>query len=211
MITLEEIYQGLAGEFQNQTGRTAGGSSELAVRFYAVAAQLYSLYVQGEWVRRQCFPQTAQGEALDQHAQLRGVTRRQAAKAAGTVRFYVDQPRQGDTPVAAGTVCMTAAGVRFVTEADGTVPAGALFCDAPVTAVQAGGEGNAEANTVVYMALPPWASRPAPTRRRCGAGRTPRATRPCGSGCWTPTAGWPTGPTTLFTLRRPCPSPRWRR
>lgn len=155
MITLEEIYQGLAGEFQNQTGRTAGGSSELAVRFYAVAAQLYSLYVQGEWVRRQCFPQTAQGEALDQHAQLRGVTRRQAAKAAGTVRFYVDQPRQGDTPVAAGTVCMTAAGVRFVTEADGTVPAGALFCDAPVTAVQAGGEGNAEANTVVYMALPP--------------------------------------------------------
>ena len=70
-MTLEEIYQGLAGEFQAQTGKTAGSSSELAVRFYAVAAQIYSLYVQGEWTRRQCFPQTAQGEWLDKHAQLR--------------------------------------------------------------------------------------------------------------------------------------------
>ena len=52
-MTLEEIYQGLAGEFQAQTGKTAGSSSELAVRFYAVAAQIYSLYVQGEWTRRQ--------------------------------------------------------------------------------------------------------------------------------------------------------------
>ena len=43
MITLEEIYQGLAAEFQAQTGKTAGSSSELAVRFYAVAAQIYSL------------------------------------------------------------------------------------------------------------------------------------------------------------------------
>ena len=71
MITLENIYQGLAAEFQVQTGKTAGSSSELAVRFYAVAAQIYSLYVHGEWTRRQCFPQTDRGEDLDKHAQLR--------------------------------------------------------------------------------------------------------------------------------------------
>ena len=96
MITLEEIYQGLAAEFQAQTGQAAGGSSELAVRFYAVAAQLYSLYVQAEWTRRQCFPQTADGEDLDKHARLRGVVRRKATQATGIVRFYVDQPRQTD-------------------------------------------------------------------------------------------------------------------
>ncbi len=154
-MTLEEIYQGLAAEFQAQTGQTAGGSSELAVRFYAVAAQIYSLYVQAEWTRRQCFPQTAQGEELDKHAGLRGVARRKAVRAAGTVRFYVDAARDTDTRVSAGTVCMTAGGVRFATDGDAFVPAGELWCEAPVTAAEAGTSGNVGQGTIVYMALPP--------------------------------------------------------
>ena len=155
MITLEEIYQGLAAEFQAQTGKSAGSSSELAVRFYAVAAQIYSLYVQGEWTRRQCFPQTAQGENLDKHANLRGVTRRQAAKATGTVRFYVSKPQEIKTEVPKETVCMTAAGVRFLTTQTVTVEAGALYAEAPVIADEAGAAGNVGPNTIVFMALPP--------------------------------------------------------
>jgi len=155
LITLEEIYQGLASEFQAQTGQTAGGSSELAVRFYAVAAQIYSLYVQAEWTRRQCFPQTAQGEDLDKHAKLRGVARRKAVKAVGTVRFYLDQARETDTEVPAGTVCMTAGAVRFTTDRDGVIPAGETYCEVPVTAAEAGASGNVGQGTIVYMALPP--------------------------------------------------------
>ena len=155
MITLEEIYQSLAAEFQAQTGQTAGGSSDLAVRFYAVAAQLYSLYAQAEWTRRQCFPQTALGEDLDKHARLRGVTRRKATQAVGAVRFYVDGARDTDTEVPAGTVCMTAGGVRFTTDRDACVPAGELWCEVPVTAAEAGAAGNVGQGTIVYMALPP--------------------------------------------------------
>ena len=154
MITLEEIYQGLAAEFQARTGKTAG-SSELAVRLYAVAAQIYSLYVQGEWTRRQCFPQTATGEDLDKHAQLRGVARRQAAKAAGTVRFYVNEAQKTQTEIPEGTVCMTAAGVRFLTTRTVTVGAEKTYADAPVIAVEAGAAGNVGANTIVFMACPP--------------------------------------------------------
>lgn len=155
MITLEEIYQGLASEFQAQTGQSAGGSSELAVRFYAVAAQIYSLYVQAEWTRRQCFPQTAQGEDLDKHAKLRGLIRRKAVQAEGTVRFYVDQARETDTEVPKDTVCMTAGGVRFLTAAAGVIPAGETYCEAPVIAAEAGTSGNVGQGTIVYMALPP--------------------------------------------------------
>lgn len=155
MITLEEIYQGLASEFQSQTGQSAGGSSELAVRFYAVAAQIYSLYVQAEWTRRQCFPQTAQGEDLDKHAKLRGLTRRKAVQAQGTVRFYVDEARETDTEVPKDTVCMTAGGVRFLTTAPGLIPAGQAYCEVPVIAVEAGAAGNVGQGTIVYMALPP--------------------------------------------------------
>ena len=155
MITLEEIYQGLAAEFQAQTGKTAGSSSELAVRFYAVAAQIYSLYVQGEWTRRQCFPQTAQGEDLDKHAKLRNVTRRLAARATGTVRLYVNQQQEVETEIPEGTVCMTAAGVRFLTTQTVAVEAGELYAEAPVAADEAGSAGNVGANTIVFMARPP--------------------------------------------------------
>lgn len=155
MISLEEIYAGLAAEFQAQTGKTAGSSSDLAVRFYAVAAQIYSLYVQGEWTRRQCFPQTAQGEELDKHAWLRGVTRRQAAKAVGTVRFYVDQAQEMEIEIPEGTVCMTAGGVRFLTDRAAAVQPGELYAEVPVTAGEAGAAGNVGAGTIVYMALPP--------------------------------------------------------
>ena len=155
MTTLEEIYQGLAAQFQAQTGQTAGGNSELAVRFYAVAAQLYSLYVQAEWTRRQCFPQTAQGEELDKHAALRGISRRRAVPAAGTVRFYVDQAGETATQVPQGTVCMTAGGVRFVTDEDAEVAPGEMFCEAGVSAAQAGAAGNVGQGAIVYMALPP--------------------------------------------------------
>ena len=154
-MTLEEIYQELAAQFQARTGRTAGSSSELAVRFYAVAAQIYGLYLQAEWTKRQCFPQTAQGEELDKHAQLRGIVRRQAVPAAGTVRFYVDQARETDTEVPEGTVCMTAGGVRFLTDQAGTVPRGELYADLPVTAAVAGETGNVPQGSVIYMALPP--------------------------------------------------------
>ncbi len=154
-MTLEEIYQGLAAEFHQQTGQTTGGSSDLAVRFYAVAAQIYSLYVQTEWTRRQCFPQTAVGEDLDRHAQLRAISRRQGTKATGYIRFYLDRPRDIDTAIQAETVCMTATGVRFITTQEGMVPAGELHTDVPIEAAEVGAEGNVGAGTIVYMAIPP--------------------------------------------------------
>ena len=155
MVTLEEIYQDLAAVFQERTGQSAAGSSELAVRFYAVAAEIYSLYVQAEWTRRQCFPQTAVGEDLDNHAWLRGIDRRQAVKATGTVRFFVDGSREEDVDIPEGTVCMTAAGTRFLTVEAGKVAAGSTQTDVAVEAAEAGAAGNAAPDTVVYMALPP--------------------------------------------------------
>lgn len=155
MKTMEEIYQELAGEFQSRTGLAAGGSGDLAVRLYAVAAQLYSLYAQAEWTRRQCFPQTAVGEELDKHAQLRGVSRRQASRATGTVRFFAGEERTAAAVIPEGTVCMTAEGGRFLTTRAGTVPVGEAWLDLPVEAAEAGSAGNVPAGRIVYLAVPP--------------------------------------------------------
>ena len=155
MITLEEIYQGLASDFQARTGQTAGGSSELAVRFYAVAAQMYSLYVQAEWTRRQCFPQTAQGEYLDLHAALRGVERKSAAPAKGTIRFSVPAAADSDLTIPAGTVCMTVGLVRFETTEQAVLEAGDLYVDVPAQALEAGAAGNVAAGSILSMAVAP--------------------------------------------------------
>lgn len=89
MRTIEEIYQALCSQFAQITGLTAAEGGDLSVRFYAVAAELFSLYAQAEWTRDQCFPQTAQGELLDLHGQLLGVTRREAGLGARALSVFL--------------------------------------------------------------------------------------------------------------------------
>ncbi|HJC40817.1 MAG TPA: baseplate J/gp47 family protein [Candidatus Intestinimonas pullistercoris] len=133
----------------------AAGSGDLAARMYAVAAQLWGLYVQCDWVNRQCFPQTAQGEYLDLHAQLRGVERREATAAEGVLRFTVDAAGAADREIAAGTVCMTAGLTRFETIEAGTLEAGETSVDIRARALEAGSAGNVAAGTILQMAVAP--------------------------------------------------------
>lgn len=155
MKTVDEIYSEMAAVFAEQTGLEAGAAGDLAVRLYAVAAQVYSLYLQAEWTKRQCFPQTAEGEYLDLHAALRGVERKSAAPAKGTIRFSVPAAADSDRAIPAGTVCMTAGLVRFETTEAAVLEAGNLYADVPAQAVEPGTAGNAAAGTILTMAVAP--------------------------------------------------------
>lgn len=141
--------------FARETGMLPEGTGELAVRLYALAAQVYGLYQEAEWTRRQCFPQTATGEELDKHAFLRGLTRNEAVRAAGTLRFSVGTAAQTDLPIPQGTVCMTAGLVTFETTREAVLPAGNLSVDVPAQAVRPGSGGNTPAGTIRTMAVAP--------------------------------------------------------
>ena len=65
MKTIEEIYQEMLAVFDQETGMALSGAGEQAVRMYALAAQVYGLYEEAAWTKKQCFPQTATGEDLD--------------------------------------------------------------------------------------------------------------------------------------------------
>lgn len=155
MKTVDEIYGEMAAVFAARTGMEAGTGGDLAVRLYAVAAQVYGLYLQAEWTKRQCFPQTAQGEYLDLHAALRGIERKGAAKAEGSIRFSVPAAAQSELSIPAGTVCMTAGLVRFETTEDAVLAAGTTYADAPARALEAGSAGNAAAGSILTMAVAP--------------------------------------------------------
>ena len=155
MKTVEEIYQELLADFEKRIGMHMAGSCDLAVRLYAVAAQVQALYAQTEWVKQQGFPQTAAGQYLDYHAQMRGLKRSAAVKAVGTLRFSVNTAGEEALPVPKGTVCLSISGVRYETTETVTLAAGKLYVDAAAQAVEAGAAGNAGANTVIAMSVPP--------------------------------------------------------
>ena len=155
MKTVDEIYLELMDTFARETGMEPNGTGEMAVRMYALAAQVVGLYEQAEWTRRQCFPQTATGEELDKHAFLRGLTRGQASKAEGKIRFSVREEADIDLPIPVGTVCMTAGLVSVETIEYGVLRAGNLSVDVAARAVEAGTGGNVAAGAVRSMAVAP--------------------------------------------------------
>lgn len=155
MKTTEEIYREMMDCFARETGMEPDGTGELAVRMYALATQVYGLYQEAEWTRRQCFPQTATGEDLDKHAFLRGLARQEARPAEGTLRFLVSGPASQDLTIPQGTVAMTAGLVSFETTQAGVLKAGTNAVEVPARAVRPGAAGNVPAGTVRTMAVAP--------------------------------------------------------
>lgn len=155
MRTVDEIYQELLACFGERTGLEPREGCDLSARLYAVAAQVYALYVQADWVARQAFPQTAEGEWLERHAQLRGLERKPATAAEGVVRFIAGEGDSSPREIPQGTVCMTAGLVRFETTRPGWVEAGELTAEVPVRALEPGTAGNVSAGAVSSMAVAP--------------------------------------------------------
>ncbi len=155
MKEVEELYGKMLAVFEEKNGFTMDDTADLAVRLYAAAAQMQTLYAYSDWAINQSFPQTATGEYLDYHAALRGITRKAGTKARGSLRFRLDAAREEDLAVYAGTVCATAGLVRFVTTEDGVIPAGGLYADIPAEAESVGTSGNAGAETITMLTRAP--------------------------------------------------------
>lgn len=155
MRTMETIYEEMKARMGELTGLPVAEGGDLALRLYAVAAQLYSLWEQAAFVLRQSFPQTAEGTYLDYHGQVRGVERRGGSRSVGTLRFSVATPAPRALEIAEGTVCTDSAGTRFETTQAAAIPAGELSCDVPARAVDAGTAGNVQPDTITYMVLAP--------------------------------------------------------
>ena len=155
MKTTETIYEEMKEAFSEAAGLVVTPGGDMAIRLYAAAAQLASLWQQAEWTRRQCFPQTATGEDLEKHAALRGLSRGQAVYAEGSITFSIGTARGSAFSIDAGVTCTTAAGTAFVTTGAGSIPAGETTCTVPARAVQAGADGNVPAGSIVFLTLPP--------------------------------------------------------
>ena len=155
MEELNAIYERMRAIFAEEAGFVPNDGCDAMVRLYALASEVQSLLAQADWVLDQSFPQTAQGQYLDYHAETRALARLPAAKAAGVLRFSAPSAAVTDYEIDAGSVAMTSGGVRFETTEKATLAKGETYVDVPASAVEAGASGNAIAGAVHIMSVYP--------------------------------------------------------
>lgn len=150
MKSYDEILESMKSDFFERTGCNADEASDTGIKLRVLAGELYNLQSYAEWIKKQAFPQTAQGEYLDYFAQSRGLERKSAQKAVGNVRFSIDEPTNIDVEILAGTIVSTGGEkpVSFVTLDYGIIHAGETYVDVYAEAVVGGFGGNVGKNMI---------------------------------------------------------------
>ena len=86
-MKFEEIYTHMAAEYKTLAGVEPEDAADVSIRLKVLAGELYTVLCAAESLKLNCFPQTAAGEALDLHAEERGLVRKDAVKSVGTLTF----------------------------------------------------------------------------------------------------------------------------
>lgn len=156
-ITYDEILQSMQNAFFEECGENAELVSDIGARFQAVASELFNLACYSDFVLRQAFVQSASGEYLDRHAEMRDTARKTGAKATGEITFYAAEVSESDIEIPAGTICSVAGSsyIQFVTTESGVIEAGEESVTLSAEALEAGSAYNAKAGTITVLVTPP--------------------------------------------------------
>ena len=122
--------------------------SVLSVLVTVFAGALYGVYGLLDWVWRQIFPDTAEGEQLARWSAIWGVTRKPATQAMG--QATLTGTNGAGVPV--GTELIRSDGVSYIVTAAAVVADGVASVD--IRAVGTGSVGNATAGTGIVLANP---------------------------------------------------------
>lgn len=156
MKTYDEIYKSMAQKYAELTGIVPDECSDLGIRFRVLAGEIYSSEANLNWLKRQMFFSTADGEYLDLHAAERGVERRKGSKAFGEVRFYCEQPAEADISIPKGTVVACPVSLlRFETTADAVIIKGKNSVSVKAQSIGEGRVFNVSEKTITVMVTPP--------------------------------------------------------
>ena len=144
METYEEIVQNMMNNFKLRAGYSADEASDVGIRIRVLAGEIYNLKAYFEWIKRQAFPQTAQGEYLDYHAQMRGLERKTAQKAVGSLLFSLPEVSTVKVEIPAGTIVSTSGEepISFQTTEYAYIDIGQKTVTVSAEAVEGGVKGN---------------------------------------------------------------------
>lgn len=148
-----KVLERMRNEYYKQTGMLPDENSDIEIKMKILAGELHALGVNIDWLKRQLNPETADGEYLDYHGSKLGLTRKEAVKATGTVRFYSAGGVMTNYTIVSGTLVSTAGKnpVRFKTTENVVLKAGASYADVKAAAIEGGSSGNVNAGEISVM------------------------------------------------------------
>lgn len=151
--SVDEVHQQMLGNLPDDIDKSEGGFAWDFTRPTAIEAAQMAEFDLVEALKL-IFPQTSYGSWIDLHAGTRGIVRKAAVNATGTVTVT----GTAGTVIPAGylfsTVSTTdAAGIQFATSAAATIDSTGTI-NIPVTAADAGENGNVPAGTITLMVKP---------------------------------------------------------
>lgn len=140
--TLKEIVERVSADAASRSGKQNLRWSTIGVLSRVVAGVAHSLYGYIEFVLRQIFSSTAEGQYLERRASEYGITRKAAVAATGTVTFI------GSAVVPSGTLLQSPDSIQYLTTADSSDN------QAPIIAVEPGLDSNAQAGLELSLVSP---------------------------------------------------------
>lgn len=148
--TYKGILQAILNDYANQIpGADVSEGSDIYVKASALASAAWGLYQHQAWIARQIFPDSADSDILDHHVSIRGLSRKQASKASGTVTLSGTE----GTVVSTGLSLNTEDDVYFTSTSGGTITLGTL--NVTVQANEGGASGNLISGTSLTVQDPP--------------------------------------------------------
>jgi uncharacterized phage protein gp47/JayE len=156
-ITYESVLEEMLAAYEAEAGFAPDEASDISIRLRVLASQIHSAAETGKWLLRQMFFSTAEGEYLDRHAGLQGISRNVGSCAEGRVTFRLAGKLGYDVTIPEGLVCATsdAEPIRYLVVSGGSIPAGSYETTLDVVAEEPGVAGNIKSGRVSVVVSPP--------------------------------------------------------
>lgn len=154
----DNILKRMKDKFTELAGYSPDDASDVGIRMKVLAGEVYTLGCAIDWLKEQTFAQNASGTPLELRAEERGVIRKPASTATGTITFGRKTTALWySVPIPAGTVCSTSGtgAARYVTTQDAELDVAAMTVDVPARAEEAGKSGNTDTGTITTMVTVP--------------------------------------------------------
>lgn len=144
MDSYEKVLEKMEQAYEEQAGVVPDKYSDTGIKLRVLAGEIYSIGTEVEWLKKQMFPTTATGTALEKHAAERGLERRAAEKSKGEVTFMLEYVQNEGVVIPKGTVVSTTDEVplRFLTTETSTIEVGTTYVNIPVEAEFGGSRYN---------------------------------------------------------------------
>ncbi len=155
--TYEEILEEMKTAYFDECSEKIDENPASLKRIEAVASELYGLSCYGDYIFRQAFIQTATGECLDRHGEIRECVRKKASKACGLLTFYIDEPATEKIIIAENTVCSVENKpyIQFATVSKCTIDEGNTTVSVEAQALDTGYDYNVAAGEISVLVNAP--------------------------------------------------------